>query len=455
MKKLIYTVLALSLLSFPSCRKYVEIPPEQTKILSTAADYTQLMYNSSANEQGYYYPIFSGDDAGSDETRWQTSLQTAAGNAYTWAERNFGSQEEDLDWQNAYRKIFIYNTIVDGIMGSVGTDEEKQIGMSYALVHRAFEYFSLVNLYGNQYAAATAASDPGVPLLLKPKFLGDLTRASVQAVYDQVISDLNTAIPGLKNLPDFPSNPSKVSAYAILSRVYLHKRDFVNAEKFADMSLALQSNLLDLNVYKTGTPAFPTKVNNPEELLIKRTSQFPVAFPLSTDAENMYDKTNDIRYTLLTTPGATLPATTFTVSRGYNKSRLTNDGGYIGPSVPEMILIKAECEARAGNIAATLSLLNDLRKKRYNNASAYINLSAASANEALHLVIDERKREFVARGFRWFDQRRLRQDAGFIGTVTRIFKGVTYTLAPNSNRYTFAIGDKYILLNPEITQNPR
>lgn len=455
MKKLIYITLAVSSLSLTACRKYVEIPPEQTKTLSTAIDYQQLMYDSFNNEKGYYLPIFSGDDAGSNEVTWQTGLQVSAGNAYIWADRNYGQTEEDSDWQTAYKKIFIYNTIVEGIGTSIGSDQEKQTGLSYALVHRAFEYFSLVNIYGNQYTAATAATDPGVPLLLQPKFLGDLKRASVQAVYDQVISDLTTAIPGLSNLPDFPSNPSKASAYALLARVYLHQRDFANAEKFADLSLALKSSLIDLNTYRSGTPAFPTKVNNPEELLIKRTGQFPSAFPLSTDAENMYDKANDLRYTLLTVPGATLPSATFTISRGYNKARLTFDGGYIGPSVPEMILIKAECQARANNISSALTLLNDLRKKRFNNAATYVNLTANTSNEALHQVIDERKREFVARGFRWFDQRRLRQDAGFIGTITRVFKGVSYKLEPNSNRYTYPIGDKYILLNPEIIQNPR
>jgi hypothetical protein len=58
-------------------------------------------------------------------------------------------------------------------------------------------------------------------------------------------------------------------------------------------------------------------------------------------------------------------------------------------------------------------------------------------------------------GNRWYDQRRLQKDNGFISTVSRTFKGVTYTLAPGSNEYTFAIADKYILLNPEIEQNPR
>ncbi|CAM4014859.1 SusD family protein [Pedobacter westerhofensis] len=455
MKKRIYILFALGLLSFSACRKYVEIPPEQAKTLTTATDYTQLLYYTTGIEPGYSLPVFSGDDAGSDETRWQTGLTLPAGNAYIWADRNFGAIEEDTDWQKAYQKIWTLNTVVDGIGASTGPEQEKQTGMAYALVHRAFEYFSLVSMYGRQYTAATAATDPGVPLVLHPKFLTDLTRASVSAVYDQVIADLNAAIPALNDVPDYPSNPSKVSAYAILARVYLHKRDFVQAEKYADLALSIRNTVLDLNVYKSGTTPFPTQVNNSEELLIKRTGSYPGAFPLSTDAENMYNKTADIRYTLLTAPGASLAGTTFTVSRGYNKSKLTNDGGYIGPSVPEIILIKAECQARAGNISGTLLTLNDFRKKRYNNAFVYVNLTAATANEALHLVIDERKRELVARGFRWFDQRRLRQDEGFIGTITRTFKGATYTLEPNSNRYTYAIGDKYIALNPEIIQNPR
>jgi hypothetical protein len=456
MKKLIYSMLIGGVLTCTmACRKYVEIPPEQVKVLSTAADYQQLLYNSTTIDPAYYYPIFSGDDAGSDETRWQTSLVAAAANSYIWADKIYGSTEEDLDWQNAYKRIYIYNTIIDGVLSSTGSEQEKQLALSAALVHRAFDYFTLANIYAKQYDSSTASSDPGVPLVLHPKFLTDLTRASVQAVYDQIKADLNASFAGLPNLPDFNSNPAKVSAYAIMARVLLNTRAFTEAERYANLSLSLQSTILDLNNYKASTATYPTKISNQEELLIKRTTQYPLAFPLSIDAENMYDKTNDLRYTIFTVPGATLPGTTFTVSRGYFKSRITNDGGYLGPSTPETTLIKAECEARANNTATALTILNDFRKKRYNNATPYVNLTAATPDAALHLIIDERKREFVARGFRWFDQRRLSKDAGFIGTVTRVFKGVTYILEPGSNRYTYPIADKYIALNPEITQNPR
>lgn len=455
MKKYIYTLLAMSLLSFSACRKYVEIPPEQTKILSTTEDYKQLMYNSSTTEQSYYYPIFSGDDAGTNETTWQNTLSFSDGNVYTWSDRFFGSNEEDFDWQTPYKKIFLWNTVIEGIMSSEGNEVDKQLGLSYALVNRAYDYFVLVNLYGKPYNPTTAATDPGVPLVLKPKFLTDLKRASVEEVYNQITSDLIAAIPGLKDVPDFNTNPSKAAAYALLARAYLHKRDFVQAERYADLSLAIKNTILDLNAYKAAPTTFPTKLLNTEELLVKKTGRYPSAFPLSADAENMYDKSKDLRYTIFTIPGGNVRFGSFTVARAYNKSIITNDGGYVGPSVPEMVLIKAECQARVGNVANALTLLNDFRIKRYDNATAYIKLTAGTANEALHLVIDERKREFVARGFRWFDQRRLTQDAGFVANLTRVFKGNTFTLAPGSNRYVYAIADKYITLNPEITQNPR
>lgn len=459
MKKFIYTIFIAGLLTgTTACRKYVEIAPEQSKTLSDAVDYQQLLNYSTLVEVSYYYPVFSGDDAGTAELTWQniTSGNATLTNVYTWAEKSYGSTEEDGDWQRAYARIFIFNTVVEGVMGSNGTAQDKQTALSSALVHRAFDYFTLVNLYGKQYDAATASTDPGVPLLLQPKFTTDLTRASVQKVYDQVKADLLAALPGLPGVADLNANPSKAAAYALMARVCLNTREFAEAERYANLSLALQSTIIDLNAYKAAPLTFPGKLANKEELLLKRTWAYPVAFPISEDAINMYDKTNDLRYTLFTVPGTQLPNSNFTTTRAYYKYKLHADASvFVGPSVPEVTLIKAECEARAGNTTTAVDILNTFRKKRYNNANTYVNISAATANAALHLVVDERRREFVGRGFRWFDQRRLSKDAGFIGTVTRLFKGVTYTLEPGSNRYTYAIADKYIGFNPEITQNPR
>jgi tetratricopeptide (TPR) repeat protein len=454
MNKFKYTILLCGIvLSFTACRKYVEIPPQQSRTLTITSDYQDLLYNTGIFNLAYYYPIFSGDDAGSTASKWQTSLIPDAANVYTWAAQIYGTTEQDVDWTSLYKQIYICNTVVTGVMGSQqGTPTQKQLALSDALVHRAFIYYTLVNMYGKQYDASTAATDPGVPLVLTTSFFGNLTRASVQTVYDQIISDLNSALPALPDVPSFNTNPSKVAAYAILARIYLNTRDFTQAEKYAKLALGLQSTLIDLNAYAANPNTLPLELKNPEEIFFKRTIQYPASFPLSTAAISLYN-TKDLRYVLYTGDAITIPGSTFT-GRAYFRYRYTNDGTYVGPNVPEMMLIEAECEARAGNATTAMSIVNALRVKRFKPAD-YTPLSATSADDALHQVVDERVREFIGRGFRWFDQRRLSKDAGFITTETRVFQGATYTLDPGSNRYTYPIAPINIQYNPEIIQNPR
>ncbi|HEX6431288.1 MAG TPA: RagB/SusD family nutrient uptake outer membrane protein, partial [Niastella sp.] len=131
----------------------------------------------------------------------------------------------------------------------------------------------------------------------------------------------------------------------------------------------------------------------------------------------------------------------------------TFDTRNLGPSVPEMILIKAEALARKGEINGALTKINTLRQSRFTTAN-YTPVTATTANEALVKVIKERQREFFCRGQRWFDMRRLKNDPLFTYTITRKFRGTTYTLEPNSNRYVFPISDYYRQFNPGITANP-
>ncbi len=137
------------------------------------------------------------------------------------------------------------------------------------------------------------------------------------------------------------------------------------------------------------------------------------------------------------------------------RNRLDATGGTsIGLDVPEVMLTKAECLARTGKTSEAMEVLNTLRKKRFAPAD-YQDLSAANADDALQIVLDERRRELMSRWIRFFDQKRLNKEARFAKTVTRVFLGETFTLEPNSNRYVFPIATNYINLNPEIVQNPR
>jgi hypothetical protein len=277
-------------------------------------------------------------------------------------------------------------------------------------------------------------------------------------VYDQVTGDLMTAAERLPALPDYNTRPAKVSAYALLSRAFLNMRDFNKAGSYADSALKLQNTLLDLKTYVGNTAAIPQRLADPEIMLSKLVTGQYTAIPLSTSLLQLLG-TSDLRYTLFTNTGSAFPGSFSAAFTGraywrYKYTTTESNAIFTGPTVPEMMLIKAECAARASDAGTAIDLLNKLRIKRFQTAD-YVALTAVDAPDALVKVVNERKRELFGRGFRWFDQKRLNKDVAFAASVTRVLNNVTYTLDPGSNRYMYPIGDKYILLNPELEQNPR
>jgi hypothetical protein len=452
MTRSIYFLAALLLLA--GCRKYVEIDQIGKRTLKYTKDYRALLDNTSLLEGSFGLAIYSCDDTRLLDSSRQVAMTDIYSNAYTWAAQYWSETQSDVDWEKLYNVIYNSNVALAGVMESEnGTAEDKQQLRAEALVHRAYAYWCLVNLYGKQYDSTTAAADMGVPLLLSPDLFVNLTRASVATVYDRIINDLNEALPALPGLPDYNTRPSKAAVYAVLARTYLGMRDFVNARANAEQALTLQNTLLDLRNYATSTTGFPYRTADPEVIFSKIAMGSYTGIQLDTALLSLLG-TKDLRYTLFVKPGGSF-SPSFT-GYGYWRYRYTREGTVIfqGPRVPEMMLIKAECAARSGDAATAIDQLNLIRQKRFKTAD-YTALSTGTAAEALALVVNERKREFFGTGLRWFDQKRLNRDAAFAATVTRKFKGVDYTLEPNSNRYIFPIGTKYILLNTELAQNPR
>jgi SusD family. len=456
MKQLLYILTAITVLHTAACRKYVEIPAENIRALKYTRDYQALLNNSYLQlERSYFYPLYASDEVyAADGSTWQNNLNINIANSYCWLPKIWSETQEDADWANLYKSMYIVNTVTDEVMSSTeGTEAEKKKIYAEAQVHRAFLYYTLVTIYAQQYDAATAATDPGVPLLLSPDLFASLKRAPVAKVYEQILKDLQEALPELPELPQVNTAPSKAAVYAMMARVYLQMRAFADAGRYADSALHLQNSLIDLNDHVAG--GYPTKTNDPEIIFSKAIHSFVASLPLHQETIDLFDSTADLRFSLFTRLGTEVAGANFE-NRGYYKNRLVNQGIYTGPGVPEMMLIKAEADARAGNTGSAMAILNTLRTKRYTPAG-YYDLTAASPQEALIHVINERRRELMGTGMRWFDQRRLQKDTGydFVKTVSRQFKGTTYTLEPGSPRYVFAIADKYIQLNPEIEQNPR
>lgn len=229
---------------------------------------------------------------------------------------------------------------------------------------------------------------------------------------------------------------------------------------YADSVLIYRSTLNDLSTITTvSTANYPQRIHDPEILLSKIayggiSAYSPTAMRLSQSVLNLLG-TKDKRYTLFTATSADVLYTGDKDPDGrcFYRDKVLNEARNIGPSVPEMMLIKAEYYARNGNSAAAMEWVNKLRVKRF-SAADYTPLEATDANDALVKVINERHREFFCRMLRWWDMRRLKDDSLFQMTLTRTLSGTTYTLEPSSNRYVFPIPSYQVVLNPEMEQNP-
>ncbi len=442
-----------------SCRKYVEeVPIQGQRVLVYTEDYRALLNNTDQQEIAYgVAPILSCDDAELAAPELQNNIKnnTIQVAMYTWSKPFYVDQQTDNDWNSLYAMMYVYNIVIGGVMESKGGDQlTRNTLMGEALLHRAFNYFMLANLYGKQYDAATADKDLAVPLLLKPSLFVDLTRSSVKKVYDQVLSDTRQAISLLPAKQEINFKPSKVAAYALLSKVYLNMRDFTNAAAFADSALAISGDLYDYNIAVAPNPyIFPGQYQDKQVMLRKVPRQVYNALQLSPALLNLLG-TKDLRYVLFVKPGTSF-SPGFTGFGFWSREKYSGspDKPAVGLTVNDTWLIKAECLARAGKKDEAVAMLNTLRKLRFRPAD-YADLTAASPQEALQLVIDERRREFFGSGLRWFDQRRLNKDPMFAQTVTRTLNNTTYKLEPNSNGYVFPLANLLIAQNPEMEQNP-
>jgi hypothetical protein len=451
-------IAVLLLVLTAGCSKYTDIKTQGSLIPKETINYRYLLNSASTFEGGGMLPDIAGADVDITDSIQQVNIAgnsyyTYFMNCYNWQSPIYATSiDRDKDWDTYYGRIYNCNTIIAEVPASTGSvDSVKNELIAEAMVHRADAYLNLVNEYAKPYNAATASSDPGVPLLLAPSLDAKLNRATVATIYNRLEEDLKTAVTALPKYTAYSTLPGKAAAYSLLARLYLFMDNYTSAGLYADSTLSLKSALNDLGTISV----YPRKLQDPEIILSKVAytsfSYSPTTLRLGDELLSLLG-TTDLRYTLFTADAATNLGNGYT-GRFFARERYTNDTRNIGTSVPEMMLIKAESLARGGNAGTAMDIVNQLRAKRF-NAADYVALTATDANDALVQVINERRREFFCRHLPWYDQRRLKNDPLFSRTYTRTWQGVTYTLDPNSNRYVFPIGQYYIGFNPEIVQNP-
>ncbi|MCP2028409.1 hypothetical protein L1276_003579 [Flavobacterium sp. HSC-32F16] len=465
-KYLIYIGILSTLLT--SCDNYVDIQTEGKLIPKETVNYRYLLQGAATFNSTYNLVDVASDDIVMRDDHANYFNQYFSGSAYNrpyvdtykWANEIIPVGERDNDMNSLYASLYTCNVIINEVMTSTnGTEAERLAIKGEAQVHRAFIFLTLVNVFGKAYDPATASTDLGIPLLTVPTVTENVTRASVKEVYDQIVKDLTEAVSsGLKPVNRSRSVwfPSKASAYGLLARTNLYMGNYTEALQNAESALALQNTLLNLEDYENaGDYGWPRTFDDPENILAKESTTYmysPIFLSLSDELLNSFD-TKDLRYQLYTRSISTMTYGTLTQGRAYSKELLSGDGRNAGPTVPEMYVIKAECEARAGNAGTAMTTINTLRKKRF-KAADYTDLTAVDANDALVKVLAERRKELMGRaGFRWADLKRLNKDPRFAKTITHKYLTETFTIEPNGNRYQFPFAAIYFDYAPDLQQN--
>lgn len=447
MKSLIVFFIFL-LTTFSSCKKFLDeksdaklATPETYEDLQAILDNVFLI-NSTSN-----YINTMSDEYYIKYEDWEAiGGEIALG--YIW-DSTFNNYR---DWEPLYKAVFSTNVVLDNLKtvknNGYNQNKENQV-KGAALFLRSLYFFQLVQLFANQYDESSAKTDLGIPLRLTSDFNIPSVRSTVHETYIQIISDLNLSINLLPIDAGFKTRPNKVSAYALLARVYLQMGNYEKAKENAVECLKIQNSLMDFNQL--------TNNSTPFELFNKEVLFHNVSY----DAVNTYDfyaivdtslykayENQDLRKTLFFQD--IYKDGTFRFKGSYGGS---TDDLFNGLALDEVYLIRAECYAREMNVERALEDLNALLSTRWRK-DLFVPVEEKDPEKLLAKILLERKKELLYRGTRWGDLKRLNKDPKFAITIKRVLNGHTYELRPNSLRYNLLI-PREIIERTNMPQNSR
>lgn len=453
-----YLLIGLSVMMLASCKKGMleENPRTDLIIPNTPEALWALLDNDRIMNFTPTMGELSSDNYYLTFAYWQTLPLQHERYSYIWAPDIYAGQQNVDDWSRSYTQILHANTVLQGvnlIEPGISTDAEKNAIRGAALFFRANAYYNLAQIFAPAYDAATATTDLGLPVRTDPDITITVQRHSVKDTYDSILHYLGEA-ENLVNPEIQYSNknrPSKAAVLALKARVYLSMRAYAQAGESAGQALQLHDSLINYNELDPFTP-LPFNVRNKETIFQSRFTDLThvmtaLIFPaviIDSNLLKMY-AANDLRSMIYYT---NLFSGNYNLKGSYSGSIYP----FSGLATDELYLIRAEARAMQDNIAEAMDDLNKLLLNRYITGT-FTPLTAASKEEAIDHIRNERRKELAFRGLRWPDLRRFNKEGANI-ILQRVVNGQNHSLTPNSKLYVLPIPPEVINLG-KLQQNER
>lgn len=441
-----HILLTCSMLLVNGCGRFLEENPDNRVELDNPDKAAQLLTNAYSNS-AYTFTEWMSDNV---SFTFGTTKLPEHDDAYTWSDfRGIDQDTPSQFWTSTYDAIAHANEVLAVIDGMPGEKAKKNAVKGEALLTRAYGHFMLVNLFAKHFDAQTADNDLGIPYVEEPEtvFIKKYTRLTVEEVYDKIEDDL---LEGLDLVNDsFYANSGKYhftknAALAFASRFYLFKGELNDCITYSSQLLGS-----DPKIYVKNIPALLQERINTEDyirlyhapnddsnlLLIRQISNFhlpslghwPSQQRYGTLFEtNPYGLTDERQDPAWVAGENGLAATKYEFL--FERSSLTSNVGlnytiFLGFRGEEVLLNRAESYIRQNNLGPALADLLLLAARRYRpdetlnvgnltvqqlaqGLRSYYN-SANDQQNAFEYLMEERTKEFIHEGLRWFDIKRL------------------------------------------------
>lgn len=374
--------------------------------------------------------------------------------------RNVNSGNLEFSWSYYYDIIDNANLLLENTDkatdAALNENKVKNIkGQAYA--YRAYSYWQLVQMFAYRYDYNGNNTQPGVPLVLDNS--GEAKpRATVEAVYEQIFSDIDQAIKLLAESDESRPNKSHINlnvAQGFKARFALTAGDWATA---ADMAHQARQGYNLTSNYKNGW----NDSNDSEwmwgAVLIDEQQTSYASFFSQVDP-NFGGYASMGSFKLGSTEIIDYMADSDQRKQLFDEDRIgykftgfgewTND--YIYMKSGEMYLIEAEALARQNKDAEAQEVIFELTKNRDPEAQK----PTVTGEVLIHHILMERRCDLWGDGFRLFDIKRLniamdRRNKGHNDT----FWAKAGYFEAGAKELLFLIPKQEMDANPLMEQNP-
>jgi hypothetical protein len=503
--KIKYLLLTIAVASLSACVKLDENPksfisPEQfyktsgDAVSAVNAIYYPMVDNSTGAQPIYNRLFYTGLDFLTDDLDAGPGSPNAEVRALaklTHASTNLRIQQI---WTEHYEGINKANIALERIPAIEMDGKLKNRLLGEAKFLRAFYYFNLVRLYGD------------VPLLLKDQTQLSIAELQVQRtpkeqVYLQIINDLETAASLFKaGSSGEAGRATEGAAVSLLSKVYLTRRDWANAVKYAEAvitgsygyalfddyaqvflpaykngkehifsaqikgSTISTGHLITSSDIRSGVPGLKGSYGNQLAFYAVGNDNFFSLYKLYSSKDKRKrisfvtyytSPTDGKKYATINAPGDSVPF----INKNWDPNYASTGNSDANMNIlrfAEVILIDAEAENELnGPTSKAYTSINKIRK-RAGLADLTTGLTKDQFRDSVYL---DRRLELVGECHRFFDL--IRQTGTEVTGVGPEGKGIllkNLKLVGKTNvaarHYLYAIPQGEIDRNPKLTQNP-